>query len=152
MLPAMSAPALRASSTSSASDSRSGAPAGCPGKRGERFHATPTSNARSVTVICWLDFIERRNWFPCLGRERRLGVSPSGQLYASLLPAATIQEFSQIVSRSFLNFYIVTKTCEPMHSVFTAKPGNLPLCILACGLLNCRARFGKQQFLAQDVS
>jgi hypothetical protein len=51
MVPATSAPALRASSTSSASDSRPCSPAGMPGIFRARFQVIPTSKARSRAVV-----------------------------------------------------------------------------------------------------
>src|SRR6266849_472161 len=56
-VPAMAAPALRANSTNSTRDSRSGVPAGIPCTRGERFQATPTRRARSVEGMACVVFI-----------------------------------------------------------------------------------------------
>src|SRR5271168_3547498 len=54
----MSAPALRASSCNSASDSRPCSPTGIPGNRGERFQPTPTRRTRSALEISCVDFIK----------------------------------------------------------------------------------------------
>ncbi len=56
-VPATSAPALRASSTSSAKDSRPCSPAGNPGMRGARFQVTPTNKARSAFAVACCVFM-----------------------------------------------------------------------------------------------
>src|SRR5579859_1291605 len=138
----MSAPALRASSTSSASDSRSGTPAGCPGKRGERFHATPTSKALSVTVICWLDFILRTNLrrfaAPRDYKVLQVGRSPSISLYARVSLAAKRHKAKVCERRGcrLLNARIIAKSFEPVNVAFAAKPGLLALGVLSRRLLN----------------
>src|SRR5580765_8984421 len=78
----MEAPALRASSTSSKSDSRSGTPACIPRTRGERFQATPTRSARSeFGTACGVFMIDHRESLACIKKSGQR--VPARRVYAA---------------------------------------------------------------------
>src|SRR5260370_22978067 len=89
-VPAISAPALRASSTSSRSDSRPCSPAGMPGKRGASFNQTPTSKARcAVETRCWAFVIEIGRESSCGTCAFRAGLTPQTIIRLSPQPSDT---------------------------------------------------------------
>src|SRR5215467_6604108 len=151
-VPPISAPALRANSTSSASDSRSGAPAGPPGMRGERFHATPTRSARSVEDTACVVFI-------AVAKEPGSGAleESSSRVYAGWKtevsgresPRAAVKEIWFAAGESGLReslgdqglgcgpgLRIVAESAKPAYVRFPPKPRELALGILARALFD----------------
>src|SRR6516165_11277451 len=131
MVPAMSAPALRANSSSSANDSRPASPTGMPGKRGARFQPTPTSNTRSATEVSCCVFMEYGS------RADGARFAPMGgnllhqRDYTAIrslgYTGASSERHAHPVEGDPLNFRIIAKAFQPLHSRFAPKPGDLPL-------------------------
>src|SRR5215475_753370 len=55
-------------------------------------------------------------------------------------------------SSSFLNPWIISKSCKPVNAVLSSKPSQLALCVLACRLLDCSAGFVQRNFVSQNFA
>src|SRR5277367_164326 len=143
-VPAITAPALRASSMSSSSDSRPCSPMGMPGKRGARFQPSPTSKARSAIEVetgCEV-FVTKSVLKPsCGGSHEREGFNHLRHYTRSASRRRPCQTLLvEPVACFVLHAGFVTETRDPMNAGIFAEPGELAFRVLPRGLLNCGAR------------
>src|SRR5215472_5724387 len=151
-VPATSAPALRASSTSSDKDSRPCSPAGIPGKRGARFHPRPTSKARSAVEMGCCVFVTGAGWESRYGRALSSRNASETELYTP--PAGPATSFEALrfekPKNGGLQVWVIAETGKPCDGGLFAKPRELTLGIASCGLLDGLAGLLERQFVSQN--
>src|SRR2546422_8906130 len=156
MVPATSAPALRASSSSSASDSRSAWHASTPGRCGILFSPTPTSSTRSGALVVCEVFIRCREWRCARGLLRR-DVSGSLSCLRQLYPFGAARASRRFLDKPLLkkpenrshDLRVIAESREPVHARLLAKPSELTLGISARGLLDRSHSFLEALFTLQ---